>query len=185
MSGLRKPSTIAAVSGLSVVSGQSAWRFARATTTVLFCGITKHVDGQIGNPSGANPAQYRSASMPVQRQLPTACFMSVARSMLILLKPVYRGDKTMTDKKTAVVFGASGIIGRNVAERLVASGSWDVIGVSRHSHDDLPGSKAIACELTDAAAARAALSAAKDASHILFATGAARQTRQKTVASTG
>src|ERR1700682_6022668 len=74
----------------------------------------------------------------------------------------------MADKKTAIVFGASGIIGRNVAERLAASGSWDVIGVSRHAHNDLPGSKAIACDLTDAAAARAALATAMGATHVFM-----------------
>jgi nucleoside-diphosphate-sugar epimerase len=70
----------------------------------------------------------------------------------------------MAEKKTGVVFGASGIIGRNLAERLVASG-WDVVAVSRHTHDDLPGSKAIAVDLTDSAAARTALAEAKGATH--------------------
>ena len=74
----------------------------------------------------------------------------------------------MADRKTAIVFGASGIIGRNVAERLVASGAWDVIDVSRHPHNDLPGSRAIACDLTDAAAARTALAGAKNASHVFI-----------------
>jgi nucleoside-diphosphate-sugar epimerase len=42
-----------------------------------------------------------------------------------------------------VVFGASGIIGRNLAERLASSGSWEVVSVARHAHNDLPGSRPI------------------------------------------
>lgn len=70
----------------------------------------------------------------------------------------------MAEKKTGVVFGASGIIGRNVAERLVSSG-WNVIAVSRHAHDNLPGSKAVAVDLTDGGASRAALAQVKGATH--------------------
>jgi NAD(P)-dependent dehydrogenase (short-subunit alcohol dehydrogenase family) len=60
----------------------------------------------------------------------------------------------MTDKKVAVVFGASGIIGRNLAERLASSGSWEVVSVARHAHNDLPGSRPIACDLSDAKSAQ-------------------------------
>ena len=76
----------------------------------------------------------------------------------------------MTDNKVAIVFGASGIIGRNLAEHLSSSGRWDVIAVARHAHNDLPGARAIACDLTDAAATREALSAAKNATHVFFCT---------------
>jgi nucleoside-diphosphate-sugar epimerase len=75
----------------------------------------------------------------------------------------------MTNTKNAVVFGASGIIGRNLAEHLVSNG-WGVTAVSRHVHHDLPGAHAISCDLTDAAASRAALAAAKGASHVFFCT---------------
>jgi nucleoside-diphosphate-sugar epimerase len=84
----------------------------------------------------------------------------------------------MAEKRTAVVFGASGIIGRNVAERLAASGSWDVISVSKHAHNDLPGSKAIACDLTDSASAGAALAAVKGATHV-FICNWSRQANEK------
>jgi nucleoside-diphosphate-sugar epimerase len=67
-------------------------------------------------------------------------------------------------QKKAVVFGGSGIIGRNLAERLVAQ-SWDVTCVSRHPHNDLPGSKGIACDLTDSASSRKALEAAEGTTH--------------------
>src|ERR1700733_12098086 len=67
-------------------------------------------------------------------------------------------------EKRAIVFGGSGIIGRNVAERLVSQ-SWDVVCVSRHAHNDLPGSKAIACDLTDSAASQEGLQAAEGTPH--------------------
>ena len=74
----------------------------------------------------------------------------------------------MTDKKVAVVFGASGIIGGNLAERLASSGSWEVVSVTRHAHKDLPGSRAIACVLSVAKLVQQALSAAKDATHVFL-----------------
>jgi nucleoside-diphosphate-sugar epimerase len=73
----------------------------------------------------------------------------------------------MAAKGKAIVFGVSGVIGRNLGERLVASG-WDVTGVSRHSHQNLPGARALACDLTDAAAAEKALTGS-DATHVFFA----------------
>ena len=76
----------------------------------------------------------------------------------------------MSAKNVAVVFGVSGVIGRNLGERLAASGRWEVIGVSRHAHDDLPGASAIVCDLSDAAATRAALGAIKGATHAFYCT---------------
>ena len=76
--------------------------------------------------------------------------------------------------KTAVVFGASGIVGRNLAERLIAS-NWNVIAVSRHAHKDLPGSKAIACDLTDTAMSRKALEEAAGATHAFLCNWSRRE----------
>jgi len=74
----------------------------------------------------------------------------------------------LAETKKAVVFGASGVIGRNLAEQLVSSGTWDVACVSRHAHNDLTGSTAIACDLTDSAAARSALEPLKGSSHVFL-----------------
>jgi nucleoside-diphosphate-sugar epimerase len=82
------------------------------------------------------------------------------------------------EEKTAVVFGSSGIVGRNAAERLVSSG-WKVISVSRHPHNDLPGSRAISCDLTDAEASRQALTAAKGATHAFFCTWSRQANEQE------
>jgi nucleoside-diphosphate-sugar epimerase len=76
----------------------------------------------------------------------------------------------MSAHKTAVVFGISGVIGRNLGEHLAVSGDWNVIGVSRHAHDDLPGAAAIACDLTDAGGVRRALQSVEKPTHAFFCT---------------
>ena len=58
------------------------------------------------------------------------------------------------------------------------SSHWNVIAVSRHSHSDLPGSKAIACDLTDAAESRKALEGAAGATHA-FLCNWSRQENEK------
>jgi nucleoside-diphosphate-sugar epimerase len=56
----------------------------------------------------------------------------------------------------ALIAGVSGIIGRHLAERLVAEG-WIVTGLSRHKHDLPTGVAHIAVDLTDAVAVMQAL----------------------------
>jgi nucleoside-diphosphate-sugar epimerase len=59
-------------------------------------------------------------------------------------------------KKTALIVGVTGIVGRNLAEELIAEGGWEVYGMARR-----PGERAgvtgIAVDLQDAAAVKAAL----------------------------
>jgi nucleoside-diphosphate-sugar epimerase len=38
-------------------------------------------------------------------------------------------------ERHALIAGVSGIIGRHLAERLVATEGWTVTGISRHNHD--------------------------------------------------
>ncbi len=86
--------------------------------------------------------------------------------------------KATKSTKTALIFGVSGIVGRNLAEHLASAGGWKIIGVSRHEHKDLKikGAKFIACELQDAAGSRKALKKAKDATHLFFCTWARQPT---------
>jgi nucleoside-diphosphate-sugar epimerase len=56
----------------------------------------------------------------------------------------------------ALIAGVSGIIGRHLAERLVAEG-WIVTGLSRHKHDLPTGVAHIAVDLTDAVSVMQAL----------------------------
>jgi nucleoside-diphosphate-sugar epimerase len=74
--------------------------------------------------------------------------------------------------KTAIIFGISGLVGRNLAEHLWAAGGWNVIGVSRRPHRDinLAGVDFVVCDLGDAAATRKALASAKHATHVFFST---------------
>ena len=57
----------------------------------------------------------------------------------------------------ALIAGVSGIIGRHLAEHLVATKGWSVTGISRHKHDLPKGVKHIAVDLTDDEATKAAL----------------------------
>ncbi|NQW08616.1 MAG: SDR family oxidoreductase [Alphaproteobacteria bacterium] len=78
----------------------------------------------------------------------------------------------MTDatNKVAVIAGASGIVGRAAAERLIDLG-WRVIGVSRRPPEPaLAGIEHIAADLADAEAVRAALSpVASSVTHLFYA----------------
>ena len=60
-------------------------------------------------------------------------------------------------KRHALIAGVSGIIGRNLAEHLLATGKWTVSGISRHKNDLPKGIRHIAVDLTDADATKLAL----------------------------
>jgi nucleoside-diphosphate-sugar epimerase len=70
---------------------------------------------------------------------------------------------------TAVVVGATGIIGRAIAAKLAELGGWRVIGVTR-SGGTIPGvDEAIAVDLGDPEEARRRLAPAAGATHLFFA----------------
>ena len=60
-------------------------------------------------------------------------------------------------ERHALIAGVSGIIGRHLAEHLMATKGWSVTGISRHKHDLPKGVKHIAVDLTDEEAVSAAL----------------------------
>jgi nucleoside-diphosphate-sugar epimerase len=70
-------------------------------------------------------------------------------------------------KNTAVVAGASGLIGRRIVDRLVAQG-WDVIGLSRRPAA-LPRVRWIAVDLTDAHDCDSKLRKLDSATHVFYA----------------
>jgi nucleoside-diphosphate-sugar epimerase len=76
------------------------------------------------------------------------------------------------DRKVAIIFGVSGIVGRAVADRLVADGGWQVVGVSRHRPEILGNIEHVACNLQDEAATARAFWPIDDA-HILCDLGTA------------
>jgi nucleoside-diphosphate-sugar epimerase len=61
----------------------------------------------------------------------------------------------------ALIAGVSGIIGRHLAEHLIASKGWSVTGISRHKHDLPKGVKHVAVDLTDDEATKSALKRVK------------------------
>lgn len=82
----------------------------------------------------------------------------------------------MGEKKTAVIFGVSGVIGRNLGEYLTGTGEWEVIGVSRREHDGLPAARSVTCDLADADSARAALSGLDGVTHAFYCTWSRQET---------
>src|SRR5262245_12986670 len=70
-------------------------------------------------------------------------------------------------KKTAIVAGASGLIGRRISEHLRDSG-WDVIGFARRP-GVTPGVRWIAVDLTDAADCKLRLQGLDSATHLFYA----------------
>ena len=68
--------------------------------------------------------------------------------------------------KAALIVGAGGIVGGNLAERLLAQG-WTVHGLARRPSFRQPDLKPIAADLTDAKATRAALDGL-DVSHVFI-----------------
>ncbi|MBV9218191.1 MAG: SDR family oxidoreductase, partial [Methylobacteriaceae bacterium] len=80
--------------------------------------------------------------------------------------------------RTAVIFGVSGIVGRAVADHLLAEGGWRVVGVARGRPEDLGKVEHVGCDLTDAAATKAAL-AGIPATHAFFATWSRQPTERE------
>ncbi len=71
--------------------------------------------------------------------------------------------------RTAVVVGATGIIGRAIAAKLAGLGGWRVLGVTR-SGGTVPGvDEAIAVDLRESEQARRRLAPAAGATHLFFA----------------
>jgi nucleoside-diphosphate-sugar epimerase len=68
---------------------------------------------------------------------------------------------------TALVVGASGIVGNNLARRLRDNG-WQVVGLARRPPRDIDGVRAVAADLQDPASLRDALAGLRP-THVFFA----------------
>jgi nucleoside-diphosphate-sugar epimerase len=75
----------------------------------------------------------------------------------------------MEQRKTALVVGALGVIGRYIVERLLAEPDWSVVGLSRRAAEARPRYRHLALDLLDAEAAAAGLAALGDVTHIFYA----------------
>jgi nucleoside-diphosphate-sugar epimerase len=69
--------------------------------------------------------------------------------------------------RTAVVAGASGLVGRALVAELRHQGDWHIIGLGRRAQS-LPGARWIAVDLADAADCRRALSGLRAATHVFY-----------------
>ena len=82
-------------------------------------------------------------------------------------------------KRTALVVGASGIVGQNLAAHLVELGEWDVLGLARRPLA-LTGVTPVAADLQDPASLRAALQGTAP-THIFFASWLRQETEAENI----
>ena len=80
---------------------------------------------------------------------------------------------------TALVVGASGIVGNNLARRLRDRG-WQVLGLARRPPSDIDGVRAVAADLQDPAALRATLAGLRP-THVFLATWLRQPTEAENV----
>ena len=76
----------------------------------------------------------------------------------------------MAERKRALIFGATGMVGRHLAEAMADDGDWEIIGVSRSKRSGVSAVREINCDLLDPAGTRGALSAAGRITHVFIAT---------------
>ena len=74
-----------------------------------------------------------------------------------------------TNRKTALVVGAQGVIGRNLIDHLRTLDDWQVIGLSRRGGESDHRVRHIAVDLLDAADTRAKLAPLRDVTHMFYA----------------
>lgn len=78
-------------------------------------------------------------------------------------------------KKTALIAGVSGIVGRNLAELLGTKGDWTVIGLSRRPIEISGVTRAIAADLLDRESVKSAL-IDTNPTHVFYCTWSRRET---------
>ena len=86
-------------------------------------------------------------------------------------------------QRSALVIGASGIVGNNLARRLASSG-WEVHGLARHPPGDIEGVRPVAADLLDPPALRTALDRLRP-SHVFLATWLRQPTEAQNITVNG
>ena len=74
----------------------------------------------------------------------------------------------MAQKKTALIFGATGVSGRAILEHLDGRDDWDVIGVSRSAPYFETSARFVHADLADEASCREALAGCSDVTHVFY-----------------
>jgi nucleoside-diphosphate-sugar epimerase len=90
-------------------------------------------------------------------------------------------EKSMTGR--AVIVGATGLIGSNLAEHLLSKG-WEVYGIARTPQGSIPGVRPIAADLLEPEALRCALTGV-DPTHVFLTTWVRRGTEEENIAANG
>ncbi|WP_432288025.1 SDR family oxidoreductase [Aminobacter sp. BA135] len=75
----------------------------------------------------------------------------------------------MMKQNTALIVGAHGVIGSNLASHLAALGNWDIVGLSRRGGSSQGPVRHIAVDLLDIRDARETLGGLHDVTHIFYA----------------
>lgn len=75
----------------------------------------------------------------------------------------------MSAKRTAVIAGATGVVGRYLLRHLVDTGAWNVVALSRRKPDVEGRYTHIAVDLSDAADSNAKLAHLREATHLFYA----------------
>lgn len=88
-----------------------------------------------------------------------------------------------TAPRTALVVGATGITGRALTRRLVASG-WEVLGLSRRAVSDIAGVRSVTADLQDRDSLAAALQG-EHPTHVFFTAWARQETEAQNIAVNG
>src|SRR5260370_13020013 len=83
----------------------------------------------------------------------------------------------------ALIAGATGLIGSNLAEHLVSKG-WEVYGVARKPQTGIPGVRPIAADFLDPKGLRSSL-AGIDPTHVFFTTWVRRATEEGNIPPNG
>ena len=74
-----------------------------------------------------------------------------------------------TAQKTALVIGATGVIGRTLLRHLDGLDDWNTVAVSRRAPDFETAARHVAADLSDPADARAKLGRLNDVTHVFYA----------------
>ena len=83
----------------------------------------------------------------------------------------------------AVIAGATGLIGSNLAEHLVSKG-WEVHGIARKPQTGIPGVRPVAADLLEPEALRTAL-AGINPTHVFLTTWVRRASEEENIAANG
>src|SRR5215210_6714593 len=77
-------------------------------------------------------------------------------------------------RKTAVIVGSLGVIGRNLVHHLEPQGEWDIVGLSRRTPDFPTRMRPVAVDLLDPADCPAKLAEVTGATHVFYCAFQAR-----------